>query len=79
MNGKSESSLDAEDIIKKYRIIPRILIFAFGIMNFRVMEWFMDLADPTMPQATFVSTVIGAGSVWFGFYVNSGKVNKPSE
>jgi hypothetical protein len=82
MIGKSQSNpKDWAFILNKYRVIPRFLTFAYGIMNFRVMNWFMELPDPTMAQATFVSTVIGAASVWFGFYVNSGNSNgnKPTE
>lgn len=40
---------------------------------FKVVYWFMELPEPTMAQATFVSTLIGGASAWFGFYVNSGK------
>lgn len=79
--GSESVEKDWATIINRYRVIPRFLTFAYGIMNFRVMEWFMGLADPTMAQATFVSTIVGAASAWFGFYVNSGNINgnKPTE
>ena len=73
--GREPLKKDWAAIINRYRIIPRFLTFAYGIMNFKVMNWFMGLQDPSMAQATFVSTVIGAASVWFGFYVNSGNIN----
>jgi hypothetical protein len=40
------------------------------------MVWFMSLSDPSMAQAGFVSTVVGAGAAWFGLYVGSGNRNK---
>ena len=79
--GSEPVEKDWATILNRYRVIPRFLTFAYGIMNFKVMDWFMSLPDPNMSQATFVSAVMGAASVWFGFYVNSGNVNnnRPTE
>ena len=69
-NKVSASSID------KWRIIPRILMLLYGIAFYKCMEWFMNLPDPSMAQAGFVSTVVGAGAAWFGLYVGSGNRNK---
>jgi hypothetical protein len=58
--------------IDKWRIWPRALITLYGIMFWRVTEWFMALPEPTAPQSAFVSVIVGAGAAWFGLYCGSG-------
>ena len=63
-------------VIDKWRIWPRMLITLYGIMFYRVTEWFMTLPDPTNSQSAFVSVVVGAGAAWFGLYCGSGSAEK---
>jgi hypothetical protein len=63
-------------VIDKWRIWPRMLITLYGIMFYRVTEWFMTLPEPTNSQSAFVSVVVGAGAAWFGLYCGSGPVEK---
>ena len=49
-----------------------MLITLYGIMFYRVTEWFMTLPEPTNAQSAFVSVVVGAGAAWFGLYCGSG-------
>ena len=58
--------------VDKWRIVPRLLMVLYGVAFYRCMEWFMALPEPSMSQAGFVSTVVGAGAAWFGLYVGSG-------
>jgi len=53
-----------------------MLITLYGIMFYRVTEWFMTLPEPTNSQSAFVSVVVGAGAAWFGLYCGSGSVEK---
>ena len=69
-NKVSASSVD------KWRIVPRLLMLMYGIAFYQCMTWFMALDDPTLAQAGFVSTLVGAGAAWFGLYVGSGSRNK---
>ena len=62
--------------VDKWRVIPRILMVLYGIAFYKCMDWFMNLSEPSMAQAGFVSTVVGAGAAWFGLYVGSGNRNK---
>jgi len=57
------------------RIVPRGLMAAYGYTFWLVTTWYMALPDPSGAQSAFVSTVVGAGAVWFGIYVNT----KPAE
>ena len=59
-------------VIDKWRSWPRMLITLYGIMFYRVTEWFMTLPEPTNAQSAFVSVVVGAGAAWFGLYCGSG-------
>jgi len=62
--------------LDRWRIIPRLLMLLYGIAFYKCVEWFMALPDPSMAQAGFVSTVVGAGAAWFGLYVGSGHRKK---
>ena len=58
--------------IDKWRVWPRMLITLYGVMFYKVTDWFMSLPDPTNAQSAFVSVVVGAGAAWFGLYCGSG-------
>ena len=49
--------------IDRWRIVPRLLMILYGIAFYECMMWFMELPEPSMAQAGFVSTVVGAGLV----------------
>ena len=57
--------------LNRWRIIPRLLMLFYMIVFYQTTTWFMDLDDPNMSQAGFVSAIVGAGAAWFGLYVNS--------
>ena len=59
----------------KLRLFPRAFITMYIYLLWRVVEWFMALPEPSMPQAGLVSVVVGAGAAWFGLYVNSTSEN----
>ena len=58
--------------IDKWRIWPRMLITLYGVMFYKVTDWFMTLPDPTNAQSAFVSVVVGAGAALFWVYFGSG-------
>lgn len=60
------------DSVNRWRVVPRIIVMMYAINFYQVVHWFMGLKDPTNSQAMFVSTIVGAAAVFFGFYVNSG-------
>lgn len=64
--------------LDSWRIIPRIMMLALIVMNFRVIEWFMSLDTPTMEQAGMLSVMTGALTAAFGLYLgNSEKASPP--
>ncbi|MEW8064174.1 MAG: hypothetical protein AB2797_13745 [Candidatus Thiodiazotropha sp.] len=60
------------DVLNDLRIMPRMVVFGYAWMMWDVSQWFMKLPAPLGSQAAFIATMIGAASVVFGFYVNSG-------
>jgi|TARA_R110000744_G_scaffold207948_2_gene326647 hypothetical protein len=57
--------------LNEWRVIPRLLIITFIIMNLRVVEWFMTLDAPTLEQAGLVSVMAGALTGAFGLFLGS--------
>ena len=57
-------------VLDNWKVLPRLMMLAFTLMSFRVVEWFMGLEDPTTQQAGLVSVVMGAATgafaVWMG-------------
>lgn len=62
--------------VDKWRIVPRLLMILYGIAFYKCIIWFMAIPEPSIAQAGFVSTIVGAGAAWFGLYVGSGNRNK---
>jgi hypothetical protein len=54
-----------------WRIIPRVMMIALIVMNFRVIEWFMALPAPTLEQAGLLSVMTGALTGAFGLFLGS--------
>ena len=60
--------------ILKWMILPRLMMLGMSLSAWRVVEWFMQLPDPTSQQAALVSVVTGAMTgafaVWMGHETN---------
>ena len=60
--------------ILKWKILPRLMMLGMSLSAWRVVEWFMQLPDPTSQQAALVSVVTGAMTgacaVWMGHETN---------
>ena len=76
MSFKNIIKHEIPETMDNWRLIPRLLIFLYGIVFYQTMQWFMGLPDPNNAQAGFVSVIVGAGAAWFGLYVNSGTGKK---
>lgn len=57
-------------VLDEWRVWPRGMMFLFCFMSWRVVEWFMNLDDPTTQQAGLVSVVMGSATgafaIWMG-------------
>ena len=59
--------------IDAWRIFPRIFITTYIYLLYKVVIWYMNIADPTLEQSGLVSIVVGAGAAWFGLYTGTSK------
>lgn len=64
--------MSAAEIIDAFRGIPRVLVAGYALLVWHVVDWFMNLPDPTTEHTFLVSTVVGGAAAVFGLYVNSG-------
>ena len=62
--------------IDSWRIFPRVFITTYIILLYRVVGWYMELAQPTLEQSGLVSVVVGAGAAWFGLYAGTSNSSK---
>ena len=46
------------ETLDRWRIIPRLLMLAMLVMTYRVVEWFMDLSNPSL------ESWLGVGHDW---------------
>jgi hypothetical protein len=61
------------ETLDRWRLLPRFLMFTMIVMTYRVVEWFMDLPDPSLEQAGLVSVMTGALTGACGLFLGSGK------
>ena len=61
------------EVLERWRILPRLVMFVMIFMTYRVVEWFMDLPDPNPEQAALVSVMTGALTGAFGLFLGSVK------
>lgn len=57
-------------VLDEWRALPRLAFLAMIIMAYRVVEWYMTLADPSIEQSGFVSVVVGALTGSFGLWLS---------
>ena len=62
--------------IDSWRIFPRVFITTYIILLYRVVVWYMELAQPTLEQSGLVAVVVGAGAAWFGLYAGTSNSSK---
>ena len=76
MANKYQKIIDLASAVDSWRIFPRIFISVYIILVYKVVIWFMSLAEPNIEQSGLVSIVVGAGAAWFGLYLGSSKEKK---
>ena len=70
---KYHNLIDLAKAIDSWRIFPRIFITTYIYLLYKVVIWYMNIADPTLEQSGLVSIVVGAGAAWFGLYTGTSK------
>ena len=70
---KYQNLINLPKAIDSWRIFPRIFITTYIYLLYKVVIWYMNIADPTLEQSGLVSIVVGAGAAWFGLYTGTSK------
>ena len=70
---KYQNLIDLAKAIDSWRIFHRIFITTYIYLLYKVVIWYMNIADPTLEQSGLVSIVVGAGAAWFGLYTGTSK------
>ena len=70
---KYQNLIDLAKAIDSWRIFTRIFITTYIYLLYKVVIWYMNIADPTLEQSGLVSIVVGAGAAWFGLYTGTSK------
>lgn len=65
-----------EDILRRFRVFPRLFAIFYMIAMYETLDWAMDVDNLTTQQAGMVSVVVGAAAAFFKFYVDSGKTDE---
>lgn len=74
-----QTFLDIAEVVDAFRMVPRSVLVAYGILVWIVVSWFMGLPAPTTQQAALVTTVTGLIAAVAGLYQNSGRSWKDKE
>lgn len=61
------------EVVDAWRVVPRAILIAYGMMVWQVFEWYMALSVPSTQQAALVTTVAGTVAAIIGLYQHSGR------
>ena len=59
------------DLIKQYRVFPRLFAIFYLALTWDVVTWAMTQPDMSNAQAAFVSAITAGAAAYFKFYVES--------
>lgn len=68
-----EKWLTAAETIDALRVVPRLLLAAYGYICYSAHTWYTALPDPSVEQGAYAGLIWGAAAVWFKLYVESGR------
>lgn len=70
---KKQALLDIAEVVDAFRIVPRSILVAYGLLVWTVVTWFMGVPTPTVEQAALPTVVTGLIAAVVGLYQNSGR------
>lgn len=65
------------EMLDRWRILPRIILFCLLAMTWRVIEWFIGLENPSMNQAALPSVMTATLTGAYGLYLGNDKMVPP--
>lgn len=65
------------EIVDAWRVVPRAVLFFYGVFTWNVYLWIKTLESPTVEQTGILYAVIGVAGMIFNFYAKSGRAWGP--
>ena len=65
--------LDWAEVIDAHRIFPKVFVFGYGILCWKMALWYMVLEKPTTEQTAFVTIVVSVFAPLFNWYAQGGR------
>lgn len=73
MNIKKPLLMKTAEVVDAWRVVPRLVLVAYGALTLHVVNWFMTIPDPSTSQMVLVTTIAGLSAAVIGLYNNSSK------
>lgn len=73
LNNKRKIAMSFAEAMDYFRIVPRIILVCYSIMMYEVVQWYMELTNPTTEQASLIVTLLGIAGAIIGLYQKGGK------
>ncbi len=65
--------MKSAEVVDAWRVVPRLVLLAYGALTLHVVNWFMTIPEPTTSQMVLVTTIAGFGTAVIGLYNSSSK------
>ena len=65
--------LEIAEVIDAWRIVPRIILVAYGYLVWYVINWFLVISNPDTGQTALAVSIAGSIPVVIGLYQHSGR------
>ena len=72
MNWKNRL-LTVAELLDAFRFVPRVVLVSYAILVWQVVQWYMDIAEPTTQHAALVTVVVSVIAPIVGLYQSSGR------
>lgn len=66
-------ALDVAEVVDAHRVFPKLFVFGYGLLCWKVALWFMVLDKPNTEQSAFVTIVVSVFAPLFNWYAQGGR------
>ena len=65
--------LDLAEVVDAHRIFPKVFVFGYGALCWKMALWYMALDKPSTEQTAFVTIVVSVFAPLFNWYAQGGR------
>ncbi len=66
-------ALDLAEVIDAHRVFPKLFVFGYGLLCWKVAIWYMVLATPSAEQSAFVTIIVSVFAPLMNWYMAGGR------